>query len=97
MLRANCNTRARSEANGESAQRAAEKAGQWHVVAFLKGFEQWQCKAEESSTFLTRRKALEVSSGQLSDARLSPKSLQQRSSIIPNLRRVASAVGGANS
>ena len=96
VLRASCNTRAKSAANGETAQRAAEKTGQWHIVAFLKGFEQWQCTAEESSTFLTRREALKVSSGQFSDARLSPKSLHLKSSIIPNLERVAFATRNVN-
>ena len=72
-LRASCNTRAKSEANGETAQRAAEKACQWHIVAFLKGFEQWQIHAEASSTCNSRAEALAVSAGDVASAMLSPK------------------------
>lgn len=108
-LRASCNTRAKSDANGETAQRAAEKALQWHIVAFLKGFEQWQSRAEESSTCNSRAEALRVSAGDVATATLSPKyrllevvrtptlsssSGTNNSSILPNLERVASSAGG---
>ena len=96
-LRANCNTRAKSEANGETAQRAAEKAEQWHIVAFLKGFEQWQSQAEESSTFGTRADALAVSSGDVAKSTMSSshrllrvvRPPKVRDSILPNLERLS--------
>jgi hypothetical protein len=74
VLNARANVEFVSNTNRDTAMKIAEKFKRHHVVAFLCGFLSWQRKTE-SSTYLTRRAAADVTGGEAARAQLSPKRL----------------------